>query len=160
MFISSFRIIDLPYCQDYRNDPSLGVAEESAVPLEDSLNTSYKEVREVLKEANNLRPEDQEDDNHLEDQTAVGTVAAQAVVTNNVEGPEDLETCTWAPNHISNPAMSVSLEFQGKTLVAERQIAEAVSLHMWREIGPACPCSCLSTNLHWSLAQFLLYLRH
>lgn len=147
--------MDLPYCQDYRNDPSLGAAEESAVPLEDFLNTSYKEVREVLKEANNLLSEDQEDDNHLEDQAAVGTVAAQAVVTNTVEGPKDLETCTWAPNHTLNPAMFASLEIQGKTLVVERQLAEAVSLHMWREIGPASPCSCLSTNLHWSLAQFL-----
>lgn len=125
------------------------------MPLEDFLNTNYKEVQEVLKEANNLRPEVQEDDNHLEDQAAVGTVAAQAVVTYTVEGPEDLETCTWAPNHTLNPAMCVSLEIQGKTLVVERQIAEAVSLHMWREIDPASPCSCLSTNLHLSLAQFL-----
>jgi hypothetical protein len=155
--IGGFSIMDLPYCQDCRNDPFWGAAEELAVPLGDFPNKNYKEAREVRKEADNLRPEDQEDDNHrLEDQVAAGIVAAQAVVKNTVEGQEDLETHrTWALNHTSNPAMSLSLGIQGKTLMVARQIVEPVSPHMWKEIGPASPCSCLSTNLRLSHAQFL-----
>jgi hypothetical protein len=106
----------------------LGAAEELAEPLEDFPNKNYKgvqEVREVRKERYNLLPEVQEEDNHrledqVADQVAAGIVAAQAVMKNTVEGPEDLEACTLAPkpDHTSNQAMS--LEIQGKTMVVER----------------------------------------
>lgn len=141
----------------------MGAAEELAEPLEDFPNKDYKEAREVRRGADNLRPEDQEDDNHrLEDQGVEGTAAPQAVVKNTAEGPEDLEAYTWAPkpDHTLNLTMSLSLEIQGKTSV-EKQIAKPVSPHMWQEIGPASPsCFCLSTNLRLSLSQFLLYLLH